>query len=290
MRELTEEELANAIRLDPGQFPGLGPSLDSLLRMLRERREKILATWETQTVRKKTVKRMAEAARQARPPGQFSKSFWNAIRSEQLYQLENLWYRAERVDPDFAARLPALMETMGEKYQVDMLASKYEFTGTQALTVEQAIEVYQELQQIDELLKQLEEAKKNARLAVIDLEELSEFADPETVQKLSAFQEQIQQHLKNLMEQQGLSGGNGRVQLSPKAYKLFQGRLLERIFSDLQASRSGRHQGPVEGDGVVELQRTRPWEFGDATAQIDLPGSLINAMLRQGADRPLRLH
>jgi len=290
MRELTAEELANAIRLDPGQFPGLGPSLDSLLKMLRERREKILATWETQTVRKKSVKRLAESAKQARPPGQFSKSFWNAIRSEQLYQLENLWYRAERVDPEFAARLPALVETMGEKYQVDMLASKYEFTGTQAMSVDQALEIYQELQQIDELLKQLEDAKKNARLAVIDLEELSEFADPETVQQLSDFQQQIEQHLKKLMEQQGLSGSDGRVQLSPKAYKLFQGRLLQRIFSDLQASRSGRHQGPVEGDGVVELQRTRPWEFGDAAAQIDLPGSLINAMLRQGAQRPLRLH
>ena len=289
LRELTEEELASAIRLDPGQFPCLGPSLDSLIRMLRERREKILSTWETQTVRRKAVKRLADSARHAKPPGQFTKSFWNAVRTEQLYQLENLWYRAERVDPDFAARLPALIETMGEKYQVDMLASAYEFTGNAALSIEQAIEVRQELQQIDELLKQLEEAKKNARLAVIDLEELSDFADPETVQKLSEFQEQIQQHLKNLMEQQGLGGGNGRVQLSPKAYRLFQSRLLERIFSDLQASRSGRHKGPIEGDGVVELQRTRPWEFGDAAAQIDLPGSLINAMLRQGAQRPLRL-
>ena len=34
MREFSEEEIANAIKLDPGQFAGLGPSLDQLLKML----------------------------------------------------------------------------------------------------------------------------------------------------------------------------------------------------------------------------------------------------------------
>ena len=143
------------------------------------------------------------------------------------------------------------MEAMGEKYKVEMLASRYEFTGTRSMKVPQALEIFAELQKIDELLKQLEEAQHNAQLAIIDLEELSEFADPETMASLNQFQEQIQQHLKNLMEGQGLTGKNGQIQLSPKAWKLFQGRLLQRIFSDLKASRSGRHQGPVAGDGVV---------------------------------------
>src|SRR5947207_13094701 len=46
MRELTEEELARAVRLDPRQFAGLGPSLNALMEMLRERKRKILATYE----------------------------------------------------------------------------------------------------------------------------------------------------------------------------------------------------------------------------------------------------
>ena len=47
LRELTEEELANAVRLDPGQFPGLGPSLEALIALLEERRRRILAKYET---------------------------------------------------------------------------------------------------------------------------------------------------------------------------------------------------------------------------------------------------
>ena len=41
-RELTEEELARAIRLDPSQIAGLGPSIDALIAMLQERKRKIL--------------------------------------------------------------------------------------------------------------------------------------------------------------------------------------------------------------------------------------------------------
>ena len=104
------------------------------------------------------------------------------------------------------------------------------------------------------------------------------------------FQEQVQQYIKDMMENQGLTGKDGAVQLSPKAYKLFQGKLLERIFSDLEASKSGRHQNAVDGEGAVETQRTKPYEFGDSVAQMDIPQTMINAMLRQGNERPIRLH
>ena len=77
--------------------------------------------------------------------------------------------------------------------------------------------------------------------------------------------------------------------MTPKAYRLFQSRLLTEIFSELQASRSGRHQGPVVGDGAVEMQQTKPYEFGDSVTHMDIPASLINAMLRDGPGLPVRL-
>ena len=289
MREFSEEEIANAIRLDPGQFAGLGPSLDQLIKMLEERKQKILSRYETDSVQKKAAKHFRKRASAARPTGRQSKAFNRAVRDEQIYQLEQLWYRAERSDPRFATQLLQLMEALGDKYQVDYLASNWTFTGRESLSVPQAIEVLEELKQIDELLKQLEDAKENAQLAIIDLDELSEFADSESIENLRQFQEQVQQYLKEVMENQGITNQDGRVHLSPQAYRLFQGKLLERIFSDLDASKSGRHQGPVEGDGVVEMQRTRPYEFGDSVTQMDIPQTMINAMLRQGDRRPLRL-
>lgn len=289
MRELSEEELANAVRLSADQFTGLGPSLDALIQMLRERREKILSTWESRTVAEKAERAVNDAARKASPPGQFAKSFWKAVRAEQIYLLEDLWYRAERRSPEFASRLPQLIEVMGDKYRVDLLVFSYEFTGSKAMSVPQALEILEELQQIDELLKQLEEARETAQLAIIDLDQLSEFTDPQTIEEMQGFQKQVQDYLRDLMEGQGLADQRGKVQLTSKAYRVFQGRLLERIFSDLQASRSGRHQQAVEGAGVTELPQTRPWEFGDSITEMDFPTTMINAMLRQGSERPLRL-
>ncbi len=289
MREFTEEELANAIRLDPGQFAGLGPSLDALIAMLQERKRKILDTWETDSVTKLSRREFQQSANEARPSGKLESAYARAIREEQIYQLENLWYRAEKTDPRFASDLLGVMETLGRKYQIDHLAAQYEFRGRKPLTIPQALEILAELRRIDELLRQLEEARQNAQLAVIDLEELSEFADPQAVADLNRFQEQIQKYLRDLMEGQGLAEQAGRIRLSPRAYQIFQGKLLQRIFSHLKASRTGRHQGPVEGEGAVEIQRTKSYEFGDSVGQMDIPATLINAMLRQGSQRPLRL-
>src|SRR6202521_4120206 len=49
-RRLTEEELARAVRIDPSQIRGLGPSLEALMEMLRQRKRKILETYETDQV------------------------------------------------------------------------------------------------------------------------------------------------------------------------------------------------------------------------------------------------
>lgn len=289
MRELTEEELANAIKLDPGQFAGLGPSLDAMIAMLEDRRRKILEKYETDSVQELAQQQFDNNAQAIRAPSEFRKHLAKMIRTEQVYQLERLWYQAERSHPAFAARLLPLMEALSEKYQIEFLASNWDFTGKESLTIPQALEILEELKQIEELLKQLEEAKETAQLAIVDLDELAEFADPASIEQLGKFQEQIQQYLKDLMENQGITDGDGQVHLTPQAYKIFQGRLLERIFSNLEASRTGRHQGPIEGEGAVELQQTKAYEFGDSVTQMDIPQTMINAMLRQGQERPLSL-
>src|SRR5207248_11686036 len=79
-------------------------------------------------------------------------------------------------------------------------------------------------------------------------------------------------------------------QMTPKAYRLFQSKLLTQIFDELQGARSGRHQGPVVGEGATEMQQTKPHEFGDSVTHMDIPGSLVNAMIRNGPGLPVRLN
>jgi uncharacterized protein with von Willebrand factor type A (vWA) domain len=284
-RRLTPEELARAIRIDPSQIAGLGPSIEALKAILEERKRKILSTYETMKVQKEASKAFEDAADRAHPPDNIRKKFDKAVAKEQLADLENLWYSVDEKSP-FARQLIGLVGRLGEKYEVDLLAAKYEFTGEQPMNVPQALLIKEELEKIDELLKQLEEAEKTAQIGVIDMDLLSEFAEPGDVQKLSALQQQIQEYLKNLAEEQGLEESGKSFRLTPKAYRLFQGKLLELLFSQLQAGRSGRHQGPILGEGAVETPRTKEYEFGDSIAHLDVVGSFINSMLRDPEHKP----
>lgn len=288
LRDLTEEELARAIKLDIRQIAGLGPSLESLRRMLLEQKAKILATWETKKVVEEAKRSFIKLANNSHPPDELKPAFQKAVNDEQIRDLERLWYRTGNDNSRFARQLVQLVDRLGDKYQIDELASKYQFTGRKPMSIEKGLEVKTELETIDRLLKQLDEAAKTAQIAVIDLSELSQYADAEQLEGLQEMQRQVEELVRQLAEQQGIEKTRKGYQLNPKAYRIFQGKLLEQIFSQLQASRSGRHQGPIQGEGAVELPVTKNYEFGDSVSQMDIPQSLINAMIRDPS-RPLRM-
>ncbi|WP_339747009.1 hypothetical protein [uncultured Rubinisphaera sp.] len=288
-RKLTPEELAKAVKIDPSQIQGFGPSLETIQAMLEERKRKILATYETDTVQDRAAKLLVAKGSEQKPPKALAERYRKAIFHEQIYELERLWYANDDEHNPFAHHLLQVMQTMGDKYQVDELASKYDFTGRESMTVPEALEIKEQLEKIDELLEQLAEAMENATIGVIDMEALEEFAESGQMDELRNMQKQVEDYLKEMAERQGLElDGNGAFRLTPEAYKIFQGKLLSRIFSNLQASRSGRHQGPIVGEGAVEMQQTKPYEFGDSITQMDISQSIINSMLRQGTDQPLK--
>lgn len=283
-RQLTPEELANAIRLDPSMFPMLGPSLGAIAESLRERKRRILEKYESDSVRTLAGRAVEQAARDARPPGNLRGKFASAVQNEQLHELEQIYYKVPDNSP-FALELMHVLQSMGEKYQVEELASKYQFTGRESMDVPLALAIKEELEAIDKLLKQLEEAARNAKLALIEMDELQEFAQNADMEALRALQQQIEDYIRQEAEAQGLDQTRQGYALSPKAMKLFQGRLLQEIFASLEAARSGRHEGVLSDDGAVEIAKTKPYEFGDSVSSMDVPQSYVNAALRIASAR-----
>ncbi|MGL4421184.1 MAG: hypothetical protein ACRCZF_11005 [Gemmataceae bacterium] len=293
MSELTAEELAKAIRIDPSQIGGFLPSIEALRQKLLEQKRKILETYETSAAEKAAKSAYQEFGKTITPPEKLQKPFAEALQSEQLRDLELLYYRAGDDRGTFARQLVQLVHKLGEKYQVDELAAKYAFTGQQKMTVPKALEVKEELEKIDELLNQLKEAEKNAQIGIIDMDELAQHIDSEGMENLRNLQKQVEDYLKAEAERQGLESQNQNTgpqfQMTPKAYRLFQSRVLSQIFKELQASRTGRHPEAVIGEGATESPRTKEYEFGDSVTHMDIPSSLINAMVRDRDTRPVRM-
>ena len=283
--ELTEEQLADAVMLDPAQITGLGPSLAALKHMLEERIRKIIERYETDSIRKKTRQVFQNAAQQVQPPAKSRDAFQRAVREEQLRQLERLWYAQDNDQSRFSGQLVTLVDRLGEVYQMDELAAAWTFSGRQKLSLPEALEVKEELETLSKLLKQLEEARKNAKIGLIDMEALARFAEAGQLEELDKLKQQVQDLIEHMAAEQGLQRTERGYQLTPKAMRVFQGKLLNQIFASLDPSRTGRHQVNIVGDGAVEMVPTRPYEFGDSVAHMDIPGSLVNAMLRQASSR-----
>ncbi len=80
-RELTEEELARAVRLDPSQIAGLVQVWTCCGRCLEERKRKILETYEAKSVQKKARKAFRQAAANLRVPREMEQAYQRAVHS-----------------------------------------------------------------------------------------------------------------------------------------------------------------------------------------------------------------
>jgi uncharacterized protein with von Willebrand factor type A (vWA) domain len=288
MRRFTDEELADAVRIDPSQIQGLGPSIEALIELLEARKAKILATYDPAPAAEQAAQSFRAAAGPALPTdgSDIHRRLARAVEQGQLRDLERLWYRLPEGSPTQRA-LTVALERLRERYLVDAMRSKHAFTGREAIGVDRAIEVGEELDQIDQLLEQLRQALKDAKPAIVDLDALSQFAPQEQVDSLRDAQRRVNELLQRLAEEAGLARTpEGGWKVSPKAMRLYQRGLLATIFGDLQAARSGRHHGVTSPDGAVELPATRPYEFGDSPSAMDLTQSMVNAMVREAADGP----
>lgn len=91
---------------------------------------------------------------------------------------------------------------------------------------------------------------KTAKLAIIDLDALSAFAEDGAIENINEMQRQIEEYLRAEMERQGIERSRQGLRLTPQAMKLFQGKVLQEIFSDLQARGRG---------GTSARSRARAW-------------------------------
>ena len=290
-RPLTDEEMARAIKIDPSELSNFGPSIDFMKAMLEDQKQKLLEKYETDSVRKKASKAFQKKAKSAPSLKEPLKSAYKeAVQRQQLHDLETIWYRVNNDADETAQHLMSVIGRLQDKYQIDELHANYNFTGNESLTIPEAIELKQMLDKIEELLKQLDEAMQNGQLAYLDIDEMSQFMDENQKHSLEQMQKQIQDYIERVAEEQGFEKKDGKYELTPKAYRTFQNKLLSRIFSHLKESNSGRHlDNAVNGEGAVELQTTKPYEFGDSITNMDVPQTFINAMIRDSSQRPIQL-
>ena len=245
MRELTDEELARAVHLDPSQIAGLGPSLDALLAMLEERKRKILATYETDKVQKTAGDAYRKTGQAIKPPGNLQQAL-RAGRSRRADSRPGAALVPGRRrplavrPPAGAARRAAGREVPGRRAGRQVRVHR----PHAADACRRRWRSRKSWRRSTSCSSSWKKPPRRRRSASSTWKSCRSSPSRATSSKLNALQQQIEELLRQMAEQQGLERGPKGFQLTPKAYRLFQGKLLERIFSNLQAVAHRPASGP----------------------------------------------
>src|SRR5262249_56122203 len=82
---------------------------------------------------------------------------------------------------------------------------------------------------------------------------------------------------------------DGRYAVSTKGHKRIQQQALVELFQVAQKDPLGKHDSSFKGSGQVRHDDSKPYEYGDPVANLNLHETLKNALIRQGAASPLHV-
>lgn len=92
---------------------------------------------------------------------------------------------------------------------------------------------------------------------------------------------------RRLREERIVQEVHGQDKLTAKGERFLRLESLNQIFGNLKRGAFGGHRTPHAGEGGERLPETRPWEYGEDLAGLDLQRTLTNALKRTGAELAL---
>ena len=187
------------------------------------------------------------------------------------------------LDPETERQLSQLASLMEQLMPMDDLRRQYPFLGDDSLTLDQAMELMGDLQDMDELERSLREAMQTGDLNDVDPDRLAELLGEEARRNW----EQLQR-LIDMLREQGYIKGTDEPELTPRAIRRIGQKALKEVFLNLKKDRLGNHELASRGGAGDAISDTKPYEFGDPL-QLDLQTTVKNAIVRAGPTVPVRL-
>ena len=209
-------------------------------------------------------------------------SLMNSMTPEMRRELETLMESA--IDDEMMEVLAELGGQMHEMFPFDDLAREYPFMGDESLTLYQAMELMGQLQDMDELERQVQQVMRSGHIEDIDPGNVEQVLGEETRRRL----EELQRIVQQLEEAGYLKRQGDRLELTPRGIRKLGQHALKEVFSELKKDRVGSHEVYLRGDGGEPTGETKQYEFGDPF-DIDLHRTMFNTVLREGPSVPLRM-
>ena len=187
------------------------------------------------------------------------------------------------IDTEMQDMMAQIASLMGQIAPASDLSRQYPFLGDDTLSMTQAMDLMEQLQDLDKLEHALLEASRSGDLSDVDVDELEALLGEDARASFQEMERMIQ-----MLKDAGYLDGDEKLQLTARAMRKIGQKALKEVFVNLKKDRLGGHETDIRGSGGEILGDTKPYEFGDPL-QIDMQATLKNGILRSGTDIPVRI-
>ena len=214
---------------------------------------------------------------------QAMQSLMESLPGDQRQQLQSLL--ADKLgDPELEGELSELAANLEYLNPGAERAPSYPFRGDDEIDLQAAMRLMDEMQDIDDLERQLEQAQYDGEIEGIDLDKLRELLDDDAAEAL----DQLGQLLE-VLEQAGYIRRDGDGwELTPRGTRTIGQKALAEIYAQLKKQGIGNHPVPETGRHGEREDDTKPYEFGDPF-HLHMGRTIMNAIEREGPQAPVRL-
>src|ERR1700722_3983787 len=81
----------------------------------------------------------------------------------------------------------------------------------------------------------------------------------------------------------------GKYVVTPKGIRRVENKALEELFQIARKDKLGKHDTEFRGAGQTVHEESKPYEFGDPVANLNMHETLRNALFRQGGGSPIHI-
>ena len=211
-----------------------------------------------------------------------AQSLMDSMSPEMSQELQEMMQQA--MDPETLNEMMQLSAMMNQLYPPDDLANRYPFMGEDPLTYDEAMELMGQLQNMDELERQIQQTMQRGNIQDLDPDTVGDLVDEESRRSL----EQLQRIAKMLEEAGYVTRRGDRLELTPKGIRRIGQKAMKDVFAQMKRDRLGNHELYLRGAGGDHTGETKTYEFGD-NFDIHLERTVRNALLRDGSGVPIKL-
>ncbi|MGH2499432.1 MAG: vWA domain-containing protein [Candidatus Limnocylindria bacterium] len=209
------------------------------------------------------------------------RSLWQSMSPEMRAQLDEL-LGAAFDDPALQEAMNELADTLGDLMPMESYA--HQLGGDEPMTLAEALGLMDEMNQLSDWEDIVAAARDHGDLSGLDADRVGSLAGPAARRSLEELQ-----RMTKLLEEAGLIRTDGdRYELTPRGIRKIGQRSLEEIFATLKKDAFGGHRAKLRGRGGDPTDEIKTYEFGDPFL-LDLPGTVRNAVIREGARTPVPL-